>query len=188
MTDPYVYPGTRVLRNKENIRHGAELARFERLMTAQRLREGLPAVGLTADGFRALHFHIFQDVYEWAGRDRTIEIAKADSLFCLPQFIVPELERRFAAIRMGRPSNWLAPVVFAEHAALHISELNAIHPFREGNGRTARAFLVVLGQHAGHRIEIQRFEPVAWIEASRESFRTGDCGLMRAVIAGAIVS
>jgi cell filamentation protein len=92
MTDPYVYPGTRVLRNVENIHDAEELARFERLMTAQRLREGLPNVELSADGYRALHRHLFQDVYDWAGRDRIVEIAKGDSLFCLPQFIRPELD------------------------------------------------------------------------------------------------
>ena len=46
--------------------------------------------------------------------------------------------------------------------------------------------VVVLGQQAGHRIEMQRIDPEAWIDASRESFRTGSCELMVAVIAGAI--
>jgi cell filamentation protein len=186
MTDPYVYPGTRVLRNVENIHDAEELARFERLMTAQRLREGLPNVELSADGYRALHRHLFQDVYDWAGRDRIVEIAKGDSLFCLPQFIRPELDKRFAAIKAERYLNRLTAMQFAKQAAEHVSELNAIHPFREGNGRTSRAFLVVLGRQAGHRIEMQRIDPEAWIDASRESFRTGECRLMYAVIAGAI--
>jgi len=186
MTDPYVYPGTRVLRNIENIRDAEELARFERLMTAQRLREGLPGVELSANGYRELHRHLFQDVYDWAGRDRTVEIAKGDSLFCLPQFIGPELDKRFAAIKAERYLKQLSAAQFAKQAAEHISELNAIHPFREGNGRTSRAFLVVLGRQAGHRIEMRRIDPRAWIDASRASFRTGDCKLMCAVIAAAV--
>ncbi len=186
MTDPYVYPGTYVLRNIENVRDAEELARFERLMTAQRLREGLPNVELSADGYRALHRHLFQDVYDWAGQDRTVEIAKGDSLFCLPKFIGTELEKRFAAIKAERFLTQLTAAQFAKQAAEHVSELNAIHPFREGNGRTSRALLVALGRHAGHPIEIRRIDPVAWIDASRASFRTGDCKLMCAVIAAAI--
>jgi cell filamentation protein len=186
MGDPHVYPGTRVLRNLENIRDAGELARFERLMTAQRLREGLPPAELSSARYRALHRHIFQDVYDWAGQDRTVEIAKCDSLFCLPRFIAAELDKRFAAIKAVRYLRGLTAAQFSEQAAEHISELNAIHPFREGNGRTVRAFLVVLAEQAGHRVEPQRIAPAAWLDASRESFRTGDCKLMCAVIAGAI--
>jgi cell filamentation protein len=186
MGDPYVYPGTRILRNKEDIRDADELARFERLMTAQRLREGLPNVELSARGYRALHRHLFQDVYDWAGHDRTVEIAKGESLFCLPQFIGPELNKRFAAIKSEHYLMALMPAKFAGRAAEHISELNAIHPFREGNGRTCRAFLVVWGRVAGHRVQMQRINPGEWNDASRESFRTGDCQLMRTVIARAI--
>ena len=155
-------------------------------MTAQRLREGLPNVELSADRYRALHHHLFQDVYDWAGQDRTVEIAKGDSLFCLPKFIGAELKKRFAAIKAERFLTQLTAAQFAKQAAEHISELNAIHPFREGNGRTSRALLVALGRHAGHPIEIRRIDPVAWIDASRASFRTGDCKLMCAVIAAAI--
>jgi cell filamentation protein len=70
MADPYVYPGTNVLINKEGIRDKAELDQFERVMTAVRLREGVPEVALTTDGYRAIHRHIFQEVYRWAGEFR----------------------------------------------------------------------------------------------------------------------
>jgi fido (protein-threonine AMPylation protein) len=62
MADSYVYPGTNVLINEEGIRDKAELDQFERVMTALRLREGVPEVASTKDGYRAIHRHIFQDV------------------------------------------------------------------------------------------------------------------------------
>jgi cell filamentation protein len=84
MADPYVYPGTQVLINKEDIRDAEELAVFERVMSAQRMSEQLPAVEISAAGYRALHRHLFQDVYEWAGEPRTVALAKGSSMFCRP--------------------------------------------------------------------------------------------------------
>jgi cell filamentation protein len=67
-----------------------------------------------------------------------------------------------------------------------MAELNAIHPFREGNGRTQRAFLSVLGRQAGHDIAMEQIDAQAWNEASRDSFRTGNPRAMYDIIAGAI--
>ena len=75
---------------------------------------------------------------------------------------------------------------FAARAAEHVVELNAIHPFREGNGRALRAFLLVLARQAGHDINMERIDAVIWNEASQVSFRTGDSQAMRNIIADAI--
>ena len=71
-------------------------------------------------------------------------------------------------------------------AADHLSELNAIHAFREGNGRTQRAFLFVLGRQAGHEVDLAQIDPRGWNDASRESFRTGDSTPLRDVIVRAV--
>ena len=186
--DPYVYVGTSVLINRENIRDAAELAEFERLMTAQRLSEGLPEITLTPEGYGALHRHLFQDVYEWAGRTRTVDIAKSNSMFCLAAYVDPELGKRLAAIRAEHGLRGLDATLFAARAAEHCSELNAIHPFREGNGRSLRAFLVVLGRQAGHEVKIQHIDADHWNQASRDSFRNGDVTLMRQVIDSVMVA
>jgi cell filamentation protein len=75
---------------------------------------------------------------------------------------------------------------FAERAAEHVIELNAIHPFREGNGRALRAFLFLLARQAGHDIKVERIDALTWNEASRVSFRSGDSRAMRNIIADAI--
>jgi cell filamentation protein, protein adenylyltransferase len=75
---------------------------------------------------------------------------------------------------------------FVDRVATHIAELNAIHPFREGNGRTLRALLFLLGRQAGHEVMPERIDPQAWNRASRESFRSGDPASMREVIGDAV--
>lgn len=184
--DPYLYPDVDVLRNKEDIRDAEELARFERLSSANRMETLPDNRSISADGYRALHGHIFQDVYAWAGQDRTVALTKGDSPFCFPEYIDQELRRRFEAIQRENDLRDLSAEDFASRAAEHVSELNAIHPFREGNGRTQRAFLEVLGERAGHDIDLERIEPGPWHEASIDSFRTRDYTRMRAVIFNAI--
>ncbi len=187
MTDLYLYEDTDVLRNKADIRHRWLLEKFERLHTGDRILT-LPAdIPVSADGYRQIHQHIFQDVYEWAGQDRAVDIAKNNELFCLAPYVKEQLEDRFNAIQQENNLRGLNPEQFADRAAEHICELNAIHPFREGNGRTQRAFLEVLGRHAGHEIDLARIEPGPWNEASIESFRSGDYSRMRDVIAIALV-
>lgn len=186
MSDPYCYPNTNILRNSENIRDADELALFERSATASRMETLPDNFPISPDGYRAIHRHIFQDVYDWAGEYRVVDIARTDNLFCLVPYIAPELAKRFDAIRSENNLHELGAKDFAARAAEHIIELNAIHPFREGNGRTLRAFLVVLARQAGHDIEMERIEAVPWNEASRASFRTGDSRGMRDIIENAI--
>jgi cell filamentation protein len=181
MADPYVYPGTDVLINKEGFRDRADLASFERAMTLQRMSEGTPAVGLSTAGYRMLDRHLFRDVYGWAGRCRTVNIAKGGQMFCLVPHIASQMEQRFALIRA---ETWkaLSRDELAGRAAEHVCEINAVHPFRDGNGRTQRAFLERLSGRAGNPIELRRMDPNAWIDASIDSFRNASYDYMRRVI------
>ena len=129
---------------------------------------------------------MFQDVYAWAGKIRTVDIAKNNDMFCRAVHVAVQLQQRLAAIKAEKGLRGLDSPKFVERLAEHISELNAIHPFREGNGRAMRALLVVIGRQAGHAVEIHRIDAVTWMAASRESFRSGDTGLMRAVISSLI--
>lgn len=186
MDDPYVYPGTQVLINKENIHDGEALAQFERLMTRQRMEEPLPVVALSYDGYRQLHHHLFQDVYDWAGQERTVELSKGSDPFCRPAFIQAQMDQRFAAVTKDFAKSALTREQFTEKCAEHICEINAIHPFREGNGRTQRALLETLGRQAGYQVALDRIDAEAWKAASVRSFRERNYEPMREVIAGAI--
>ncbi len=186
MSDPYTYPGTDVLRNKEDIRDPNELEAFERIATASRLETLPEAIPITYDGYCEIHRYIFQDVYDWAGKTRIVDLAKDNALFCLARFVEPELKKRFEAIGAEGDLRNLDAARFTIRAAHHLSELNAIHPFRDGNGRTQRAFLSLLGRQAGHEIDLGRIDPQSWINASKEGFQTGSSRAVQDVIARAI--
>jgi cell filamentation protein len=134
--DPYCYPGTTVLINRLGLRTQAQLEAFEAEITAQRASEPLPAGRLSYTHYRAIHRHLFQDVYAWAGKVRTIRIAKQGNVFCYPEYIDREMRRLFAELFRQRHLRGLDADSFAKKAELLLAELNAIHPFREGNGRT----------------------------------------------------
>lgn len=157
--DPYCYPGTNVLRNQRNIRDEAELAAFEAVMSARRAAEPLPRVprrGPTYSHYLAIHRHLFQDVYVWAGRLRTVDLKKGQSPFCRAQFVDRELHRIFESLAGDNFLQDLEANDFATRAASVLGTLNAIHPFREGNGRTQNAFLDLLASRAGHPLDLGR--------------------------------
>jgi cell filamentation protein len=175
--DPYCYPGTSVLRNRLNLRTASEVEKFETFMTAQRAREPLPLGRLSHPGwrfsydrYRAIHRHLFQDVYRWAGRIRTVEMSKGGNRFCRPDYIEGEMSRLFDRLRASNDLRDLEQEAFAAEAAHVLAELNAIHPFREGNGRTQNIFLAILADRAGHPLDMERLDPTALLRAMVASF------------------
>lgn len=184
---PYCYPGTDVLRNKEGIRDNDELEAFERGHSADRLMTLPHNLSISVAGFREIHRYIFQDVYDWAGEYRTIDTGRTGP-FCKARYIARHMDARFAAINAENNLCGLSPDRFAARAAEHISELNAIHCFLEGNGRTQRAFLDILAGQAGHAIDLARVDPKAWNAGPAKSYHTQDYRPMQWVIAGALVN
>jgi cell filamentation protein len=169
--DPLCYPGTYVLRNKLDIHDQDELDEFEQLMFDSRAREELPAGNLDFEHYKALHCHFFQDVYDWAGHIRTIRTGKGDNWFCYPEYIEAEAGRAFGGLA---ERNYLADDTdkdaFAAGAAWFLSEINAVHPFREGNGRIQLVFLTMLARNAGHRLNERKLRPAPFLEAMILSF------------------
>lgn len=148
----------------------AELREFEAMITAQRATESLVLDALTADAYRTVHRHLFQDVYDWAGEYRTVRIAKGGNWFCFPENIEREMDRLFRSLAdEGELAN-LSSVAFAEKAAAFLTALNAIHPFREGNGRTQNVFLHILSGRAGHPIDFERLDSARMLEAMVAGF------------------
>jgi cell filamentation protein len=168
--DPYCYPGTTVLINRASLRDPAELEEFEAEMTSLRFREPFPGGRLSYRHYLAVHRHLFQDVYSWAGKIRTVRIFKQDSAFCYPEHIDREMRRLFAGLAKQSNLRRLEARPFAGKAAHLLAELNAVHPFREGNGRTQLSFLVLLAANAGHRINREGLKPRPTLKAMIASF------------------
>jgi cell filamentation protein len=180
--DPYCYPGTNVLINKLGIRDGAALEAFEEEISRQRAAEPLPAGRLSISHFLAVHRHLFQDVYAWAGKPRTVRLIRQDSVFAYPEHIRPQLKALFGWLRSRRFLQGLDEDAFAAGAAHLLAELNAIHTFRDGNGRAQLAFLLLLAETAGHPLHLGKLEPDAFLAAMIASFR-GDESRLAAQIA-----
>lgn len=185
--DPYCYDGTTVLRNKLDIKDGETVEAFELEMSTLRASEPLPDGSFDPAHYCAVHHHLFQDVYDWAGIPRTIQTAKGGNLFCLPAYIEHELAKLFATLSPGS-SFWNDdPGTFIDHAADFLAELNAIHPFREGNGRAQLAFVHLLGQAAGHPFDLTRVRRDTFLPAMIASFSGQLAPLqveLRALLAG----
>jgi cell filamentation protein len=94
----YCYPGTDVLKNKLDIRDAAELAAFEIETSNQRAQEPIARGDLDYAFYCALHKHLFQDVYNWAGELRKVRIGKAGNWFCFPENIDAEMTKLFASL------------------------------------------------------------------------------------------
>ena len=187
MDHRYCYPGTRVYRNKEDIRDADQLEKLERRLTADRLTTLPHDLPITVAGYCEIHRYMLQDLYDWAGEYRTVTTGRTGP-FCMAEFIAPEMDKRFAAINAEDNLRVLTAAQFAARAAEHSCKLNAIHPFLDGNGRTQRTFLEILARQAGHEIDLARIDPRAWNEAAIESYHTLNYGPMRDIIAGALLS
>jgi cell filamentation protein len=184
--DPYVYPGTRTLRNLFGIVDSEILDKAERLYVIQRSRRGVPSGAFDLSHLRAIHHHLFQDIYGWAGELRTVEISKGGSQFQFRQYIptgMADVHRRL--IRAGFLKR-LPAGEFAREAGVIIGDINYIHPFREGNGRAQAQYLKQLAAQAGHQLDFRRVDPAMWIEASKASHAT-DYALMAEAIRKAIM-
>jgi cell filamentation protein len=183
VVDPYCYPGTTVLINKLDLRDQQQLDAFEKEITSQRAAEPLPVGHLDASHYCAIHAHLFQDVYDWAGNTRTVRIAKDGNMFCYPEYIDAELIKLFDGLRADSCFRNASPEAYAQSAAHFVAELNAIHPFREGNGRTQLAFLTLLSHHAGHPLHLERMDPERILDAMIRSFEGNETELAAAIAA-----
>ena len=166
MDDPYVYPGTSVLRNKRNIQDSDTLDRFERIAVTLRQAEGVPSGGFDAPHLKAIHHHLFQDVYDWAGEFRTVHMSKGDSVFQFPSFIDVGVGSVHEKIQKNDYLRNMSRDDFTAKAADIVGDLNYAHPFREGNGRTQLEYLEQLSERAGHPLDVSRLRGQGWIEAS----------------------
>jgi cell filamentation protein len=109
MQHPYCYPGTDVLRNKENIRDKDELEAFERAHSADRLETLSHDLPITVAGFREINRYMLQDVYDWAGEYRTVDTGRTGP-FCKAEYIARHMNARFAAINAENNLHGLAPM------------------------------------------------------------------------------
>ena len=171
-SSPYLYPGTQVLRNKFGIRDPLVLDNLEHEITARRIAElsASPIPGkLDLAHMRAVHHHLFQDLYEWAGEIRTVSISKGSTLFALPGFIEGEGARLHRELERANFFRGLAKTEFVGRLSEHYADWNALHPFREGNGRATREFFSMISRQAGYSMDFRSLRGPSWNLAAAQS-------------------
>lgn len=179
--DPYCYPGTALPRNKANLQTHTALERFERMKVRERMASAPLDFEISDIGYKAVHRYLFQDVYDWAGETRTAtrwNIAKDGADFTPAPFVDVLLKRQFQLIDRQDNLRSRSAEDFARDAAAHANELNALHPFREGNGRTLRFFLKVLARQAGYNLDLRRIDAELWMKGSVVGLQTGECEVL----------
>ena len=135
---------------------------------------------------QAFHRRIFGRIYPWAGEVRTVAIAKTD-MFCLPQHIEGYASSTFEELARDKHLRGLPRDSFVDRLTHYFAEVNAIHPFREGNGRTQRAFFGQLAREAGWPIDWSELDPDENTETAIASLR-GDNGPLRTMLDRLIVA
>ena len=159
--DTYCYPGTDVLRNKAEIINAEDLDAYEGELSTLRSIEILenPVAGqFDLAHLQRIHLALFQDVYDWAGEIRTVDISRGNSRFANVRFIESAANDIFN--KLAR-ENWLKGLdadALSKRLAHYLSEINALHPFREGNGRVQRIFISQLSQSAGYQLDYSDLE------------------------------
>jgi cell filamentation protein len=185
----YVLADGRTLKNLLGVTEIDELDRISTDLTGLRMLEiqtGLgPKPTLDLAYLKALHRHLFQDVFEWAGRTRNERIKLADGTsahsFAKGKQITSKLAVLFDGLHASAGLAGLSRTDFADQCADFLVELNNIHPFREGNGRTQRAFVTQLGKAAGHEIHFDVMSGERNIDVSITA-HAGDNAAMRRLL------
>jgi len=168
---PYCYSGTTVLKNRLNITDADELSRVEGEVAALRAETLTPQF----DRFDAvrlcqIHRHLFQDIYDWAGKYRRVDIARNDTLFCTVPRIEPELKKLFNKLESA---DWLAALPlpeFVNQVADYYCEINVVHPFREGNGRAQRLLFEEIIVNAGFDVDWACIDRNEWVVANEAGY------------------
>ena len=168
----YCYPHSKVLINKLGIKDEEKLRIAEREITSLRIANA--KISVIKGDFDLLHLkrvhkYIFGDIYEWAGEIRWVNIAKGN-MFCNYEFIESNAGSLFNKLKREDYLKDTSQDKIPLRLSHYLSEINALHPFREGNGRAQRLFIEYLAENAGYRVDFSQVTDKQMIEASAASF------------------
>lgn len=187
--DRYCYPDADVLINHLDIRDAVLLAEAEAEFTAERYRTyeapKLTIADFTLEHLKQLHYHLFQDVYDWAGQLRDVDISKGGTRFCTWSRIEPEANKLFNTIPTFAHVETEEALI--SKVADLFCEINLLHPFREGNGRVQRFFFEEMLFTLGYDVSWPRIPQQDWIDANIAGVNL-DLSLLEAIFAQAISS
>jgi len=172
--DFYCYPESDVLINKFDIRDKEALNTIERQITALNILklEETPIKGVfDLKHIRNIHKFIFNDIYDWAGQIRKGDfLIKGNSIFCRAMFIENMAADIHAKLKADNFLRGLEKADFINKLAYYMGEINALHPFREGNGRTQRLYFEFLCLKAGYELDFTKTQKETLVKADIGAF------------------
>ena len=179
--DPYLYPGLKVMRNRLGIRQAQRLEQAAWELTA--LRAATIELGPLVRGLPhlcAIHRQLYQDVFDWAGQLREVDIYQGDTRFCHFAYIEKEGNALLQDLEEESYLVGLALDKFIERLAHYYCEINVLHPFRLGNGMAQRIFFEQLAIHAGYTLDWRDIAVDVWNQAN-QSGAMGDLSPLRTI-------
>lgn len=187
--DPYLYPDTHILVNLLDIRDHAELARIEADVVWHRFSAAIdtPVPGLLdLDHLKAIHKHLFELIYPFAGKFRTIDIVKAGEIrYASAEHLESNGNAILTAFHKNHQLQNLAKEQLVPIAADLMGDLHVLHPFREGNTRTLQIFISAVAKQAGHEIRWRTVNPETLRTAGTQA-AVGEPIEYRRILAGAL--
>ena len=167
----YCYPNSNTLVNKLNIHDNKKLAIIEKklvLLKLYTLMQNKNIGNFDINHFLSIHKFLFEDIYPFAGKIRSEDIAKDSFRFAKWEYIEEQLN--FLLNKLAKDNfKKLDKDAMSKKLAYYMSELNVLHPFREGNGRTIREFIRELAYVNGYSLDIKNVSPKEMLNASIES-------------------
>ncbi len=145
-----------VLRNLPNIEDEKVLLAYESFKVSNRIEELFdnPISIVDSSALLRIHQHLFQDVYEWAGEKRKVEISKDGKQFFLTNLFDTALVFIDNLILEYKALNKIDKNAIALKLAEILDNINYLHPFREGNGRAQREFIRILAVEKGFSLNL----------------------------------
>lgn len=166
--DPYFWSGIHVLRNRLDIREAERLQDAELAFTA--LRAATIELGPARMGLPwlcAIHQQLFQDIFDWAGELREVDIYQGETRFCHFEYIERAGNELMQDLEDEHYLTDLRLAEFIPRLAHYYCEINMLHPFRIGSGRAQRIFFEQLAMHAGYVLDWRDIDPDAWQVANQ---------------------
>ncbi|PHV08280.1 cell filamentation protein Fic [Janthinobacterium sp. BJB412] len=183
----YCYPDSEVLKNILNITDQSKLNDAEVAFSQHRLATfEYPALSKFSLGtWKNIHFYLFQDVYDWAGELRTVKIRKGSSVFAMPEQLDQYGGSLFSRLEKESFLCGLEQSEFVKRLAFHFGELNVLHPFREGNGRSQRLLFELIALNAGYVLDWLSVNKDIWIGANISAYN-GDYAPLEQLFDGVV--
>ena len=152
----YTDPKTGVLRNLADITDPDGLLFFESTAVIKRAKEleTQPIAVHNAETLLKIHRYLFQDIYDWAGQKRTVEISKQGKQFFLTAYFYKGFAYIDNLITDYRKMDPVDKTKIARLLAELLDSINYLHPFREGNGRAQREFIRILALEKGYTLNL----------------------------------